>query len=142
MNYAATLAVLVVLAFWFPLSERLGAQLGIPEAVVASTLGALVTFGLAALIVREQVNRHRAHMANLTAARAQVMAEPEDPRSYFLNGEHLAAMLLRVGRRREAAEVIDRYARLGGARESEIIRLQEALSSAERRQRRARGSHA
>ena len=38
--------------------------------------------------------------------------------------------------RSEAAEVIDRYARLGGARESEIVSLREMLLQAERRQKR------
>ena len=39
MNYAATLAVLVVLAFCFPITVRLGAALGIPEALGAAVLG-------------------------------------------------------------------------------------------------------
>ena len=51
-------------------------------------------------------------------------------------------MLLALGRRREAAEVIDRYSRLGGARESEIVALRGALSQAERRQRRAQREQA
>lgn len=137
MNYAATLAVLVMLAFCFPLSVRLGAQLGVPESLVASILAALVIFALAAYLVRWQVGRHTAQLDVLAQARAQVMADPGNPRAYFVGGEHLGQVLLRLGRRREAAEVIDRYARLGGARESEIVALREALSTAERRQRRA-----
>lgn len=142
MNYAATLAVLVVLAFWFPISVRLGAQVGVPEAVVVSVLGALLTFVLAAYLVRAQVARYRRYLDRLDAARRQVAAEPGNPRAYFVGGEHLAELLLRLDRRREAAEVIDRYARLGGARESELVALQEALSRAERRQRRAQGREA
>lgn len=137
MNYAATLAVLVVLAFSFPLMVRLGTEIGLSEAYSAATLGALVTLALATYLVRWQVGRHRATLERLNAARAQVLADPENPRAYFVGGEHLGVILLRLGRRREAAEVIDRYARLGGARESEIVALREALSSAERRQRRA-----
>lgn len=137
MNYAATLAVVVMLAFMFPVSVRLAAQLGVPEALTASVLGAVVIFALAAYAVRWQVNRHSARLAVLAQAREQVQADPENPRSYFVNGEHLGALLLRLGRRREAAEVIDRYSRLGGARESEIVALREALGAAERRQRRA-----
>ena len=91
MNYAATLAVMVVLAFCFPLTLRLGAGFGVSQTITISVLGAL---------------------------------------------------LLRLDRRREAAETIDRYARLGGARESEIVALQEALSRANRRQRRAQGREA
>lgn len=142
LNYAATLAVLVVLSFCFPLTVRLGVQVGVPEAIMATTLGALLTFTSTAYLVRWQVRHHRHQLEQLEAARAQVRADPDNPRSYFVRGEHLGAMLLRQGRRREAAEVIDRYSRLGGARESEIVALHEALSRAERRQRRAQGREA
>lgn len=137
MNYAATLAVLVVLAFCFPLTVRLGTQIGVPEAYSAAALGALLTLGLATYLVRWQVGRHRVTLERLAAARAQVAADPENPRAYFVGGEHLGTILLGLGRRREASEVIDRYARLGGARESEIVALREALSNAARRQQRA-----
>lgn len=142
MNYAATLAVMVVLAFTFPLSVRLGAQVGISENVSLSLVGALLSFTLAAYLVRWQVNRYRANLERLEIGRQQVLSDPENPRSYFVDDEHLGALLLRLGRRREASEVIDRYARLGGARESEIVALREALSKAERRQRRAQGGAA
>ena len=137
MNYAATLAVMVMLAFCFPLSVRLAAQLGVPEGFVTSLLGALVIFSLAAYLVRWQVARHSALLERLGRAREQVTADSSDPQAYFVDGEHLGQLLLRLGRRREAAEVIDRYARLGGARESEILALREALSAAERRRRQA-----
>lgn len=142
MNYAATLTVLVVLAFCFPLTVRLGAQLGVPEVYTASTLGAVLTFGLATYLVRWQVGRHRETLLKLEAVRAQVAADPENPRSYFVGGEHLGMILLRLDRRREASDVVDRYARLGGARESEIVALREALSRAERRQRQAQSREA
>ena len=142
MNYAATLAVLVVLAFCFPITVQLGAALGIPEALGASVLGAALVFGIAAYLVRWQVGRHSLRLSRLHEARAQVAADPDDPRAYFVQGEHLGRMLLALGRRREAAEVIDRYSRLGGARESEIVALREALSQAERRQRRAQREQA
>lgn len=140
MNYAATLAVMVMLAFCFPISVRLAAQIGMPEAVTSSVLGAVVIFSLAAYLVRWQVSRHSATLATLSEAREQVTADPENPRAYFVHGEHLGSILLRLGRRREAAEVIDRYSRLGGARESEIVALREALGAAERRKRRAERS--
>ncbi|AXG99119.1 hypothetical protein [Deinococcus wulumuqiensis] len=142
MNYAATLAVLVILAFCFPITVRLGVALGIPEALGASVLGAALVFGITAYLVRWQVGRHSLRLSRLTEARAQVAADPDDPRAYFVQGEHLGRMLLALGRRREAAEVIDRYSRLGGARESEIVALREALSQAERRQRRAQREQA
>lgn len=137
MNYAATLAVVVMLAFCFPISVRLAAQLGMPEALTTSVLGAVVVFALAAYLVRWQVGRHSVKLARLAEARAQVAADPDNPRAYFVHDEHLGSILLRLDRRREASEVIDRYARLGGARESEIVALREALSKAERRKRRA-----
>lgn len=139
VNYAATLAVLVVLAFCFPLSERLAAQTGLSEVVVVAALLGLVTFLVAANSVRRRVNAHRDLLAQLQQAREQVGATPQDPEAYYVDGQHLAAMLLRLGRRREASEIIDRYAQLGGARETDIIRLREALSRAESRQRRALG---
>lgn len=142
MNYAATLAVLVVLAFCFPITVRLGAALGIPEALGASVLGAALVFGVTVYLVRWQVGRHSLQLSRLTEARAQVAADPDNPRAYFVQGEHLGRLLLVLGRRREAAEVIDRYSRLGGARESEIVALREALSQAERRQRRAQREQA
>ena len=142
MNYAATLAVLVVLAFCFPITVRLGAALGIPAALGASVLGAALVFGITAYLVRWQVGRHSLRLSRLDEARAQVAADPDDPRAYFVQGEHLGQMLLALGRRREAAEVIDRYSRLGGARESEIVALRGALSQAERRQRRAQREQA
>lgn len=138
MNYAATLAVLVVLAFAFPLSGRLADQTGVSEVVAAAAFGGCLTFFIAAKLVRRQVTAHRARLALLAQAREQVWARPEDPAAYYAGGEHLAALLLRLGRRREASEVIDRYARLGGARETDIIALRQALSGAETRQRRAR----
>ena len=137
MNYAATLAVLVILTFFFPITVRLGAALGVPEARGATILGGLLVFGVAAYLVRWQVRRHAVRLSALNAARAQVVADPENPRAYFVEGQHLGQLLLKLGRRREAAEVIDRYSRLGGARESEIVALREALGAAERRQRRA-----
>lgn len=142
MNYAATLAVMVVLAFCFPLTLRLGAGFGVSQTITISVLGALLTFGLALYLVRWQVGRHQQALSRMDKARAQILADPENPRAYFVGGEHLGALLLRLDRRREAAEVIDRYARLGGARESEIVALQEALSRANRRQRRAQGREA
>lgn len=135
MNYGATLAVMVMLAFCFPLAVRVAALLGMSAAVASAVLWTVVVFALATYAVRWQVGRHSAALEQLAQARAQVQASPEDPRSYFVAGEHLATILLRLGRRREASEIIDRYARLGGAREAEIVALREALGAAGRRKR-------
>ena len=136
MNYAASLAVVVVLTFFFPLAVRVGLYYDVPRSLVIIALSAVLTFVAATLVIRWQVGRHRDAAALLELARAQVGADPQNPRAYFVGGEHLAGLLLRLDRRREAAEVIDRYARLGGARESEIVALRELLVQAERRQKR------
>ncbi len=136
MNYAASLAVVVVLTFFFPLAVRVGLYYDVPRSLVLIALSAVLTFVAATLVIRWQVGRHRDAAALLELARAQVGADPQNPRAYFVGGEHLAGLLLRLDRRREAAEVIDRYARLGGARESEIVALRELLVQAERRQKR------
>lgn len=136
MNYAATLAVLVVLAFSFPVTVRLSAQAGIPEALFTTLVGVIFTFFMTAYLVRWKVNRHSLRLTRLSRAREQVIQDPNNPTAYFVEGEHLAIILLRMSRRREAADIIDRYSRVGGAKESEIIALREALSQAERRKRR------
>ena len=135
MNYAASLAVVVVLAFFFPLAVRLASAYGVSRTLSAPTLAALLLFAAATYLIRFQVTRFRRSTTRLDAARAQVAQQPDSPRAYFVDGEHLAQMLLRLGRRREAADVIDRYARLGGAPEAEIAALQAALIKVERRQR-------
>ncbi|MFC4456074.1 hypothetical protein [Deinococcus sonorensis] len=139
MNYAASLAVVVILTFFFPLTVRIGVAYGLPRTLATVALAAVLTFVAATLLIRWQVARYRQAAESVEEARRQVNLDPQNPRAYFVGGEHLASLLLRLGRRREAAEMIDRYARLGGARESEIVALQTALSQAERRQR--RGTH-
>ncbi|MFC6590641.1 hypothetical protein ACFP81_00365 [Deinococcus lacus] len=129
MNYAATLAVMAVLAFGFPLLVKLGTELGLPAVYASALLWSLVVFCVTVWTVRWQVARHSQRVTLLTAARAQVAAQPQNPEAYFLEGRHLASRLLDVGRPREAAEVIDRYSRLGGARESDIVALRVELSS-------------
>lgn len=136
MNYAASLAVVVVLTFFFPLAVRVGSAFDVPRSLVLTALGACLTFLATTLFIRWQVGRHRQTASQLEQIRAQVNADPRNPRAYFAGDEHMVALLLRLGRRREAAETIDRYARLGGARESEIMTLRQALLEAERRQKR------
>jgi hypothetical protein len=136
MNYAASLALVAVLTFFFPIAVRIGTFYDIPRTLLNITLLAVITFASATLLIRWQVGRYRDAAELLDLARAQVRTDPQNPRAYFVGGEHLAGMLLRLGRRREAAEVIDRYARLGGARESEIVSLRQLQHQAERRQKR------
>ncbi|TSA87725.1 hypothetical protein FNU79_00190 [Deinococcus detaillensis] len=135
MNYAASLATVVILAFFFPLLVRLASGYGVSRSLSASTLAVVLTFVVATSLIRFQVTRFRVSTTKLDEARAQAALHPNQARAYFVGGEHLATLLLRMGRRREAADVIDRYAQLGGAKESEIVTLREALAKAERRQR-------
>ena len=136
MNYAASLAVVVVLTFFFPLAVRIGLYYDVSRSSVVATLLAVLIFVAATLFIRWQVARTRAASATLELARSQVNTDPLNPRAYYVQGEHLAGVLLRLGRRREASAIIDRYARLGGARESEIAALRELLTQTERRQKR------
>ncbi len=135
MNYAASLATVVVLAFFFPLLVRLASGYGVSRSLSASTLAVVLTFVTATYLIRFQVTRFRHSTTRLDAARAQVAQQPDQARSYFVDDEHLAIMLLRLGRRREAADVVDRYAQLTGVREVELAALREALVKAKRRQR-------
>ena len=136
MNYAATLAVLMVLAFVFPLLVRFAATYGLERSTTTTTLLVIGSFGFAVWAIRTRVAVHRTHLERLATAREQIESDPSNPRAFFAEGEHIGLLLLRLGRRREASEIIDRYARLGGARESEIQALREALARAERRRRR------
>lgn len=139
MNYGATLAVMVTLAFCFPIALRGAISLGVPAALASTVLWTGVIFAFAAYIVRWQVGRHSATMDRITRAKKQVAADPENPTSYYVDGEHIALLLLGLDRRREAAELIDRYACLGGAKEADIVMLREAQSIAEVRKK--HGAH-
>lgn len=130
MNYAAALALLVMFTFLYPLILRASGELGLPQYLVGSTLIMLSVLGTALYVVHRLVNRHRRTALGLAQVQAQVQRDPDNPRAYFAGGAHLAEWLLRLGRRREAEEAIDRYARLPGARESEIAALREGLERA------------
>ncbi|PYE51852.1 hypothetical protein [Deinococcus yavapaiensis] len=136
MNYAATLAVLMVLAFVYPILVRSAGQYGVGQSAATLTLLMLAAFGFAVWAIRSRVTTHRVMLERLVNARASLERAPQDPGAFYAAGEHVGYLLLRLGRRREAAELIDRYARLGSARESEILSLREALARAERHRRR------
>lgn len=132
MNYAALLAVMVLLAFCFPMAVRLGESVGLSAGAAAVTLWSLLVFVLAVAFVRWRVSLEHQRAAVLERGRAQVAADPGNAAAYLVDGQHLAQLLLQRGRRREAAEMVDRYAQLAGAKEAEILMLREALSSADR----------
>ncbi len=135
MNYAALLAVVVLLTFFFPLSIRVASLYGVSPTVSGGILTGALIFVLATSIIRWQVLRYRHLTARLETARNQISAQPQSPRAYFVEGEHLVTTLLRVGRRREAAEVADRYAELSGVPEVEIVALREAIAQTAKKQR-------
>ncbi|MFC6617640.1 hypothetical protein [Deinococcus radiophilus] len=123
---------MVLLSFAFPILVRLGEALGLAAGTAAAALWTILVFVVAAAFVRWRVSLERVRADQLTLARQQVSERPSDAAAYHLGGQHLALMLLQRGRRREAAEVIDRYSQLAGARDAEIMALKEALSSADR----------
>ena len=74
MNYAASLAVVVVLTFFFPLAVRVGLYYDVPRSLVSTTLGAVITFVAATLLIRWQVGHSRRMAEQLELGRAQVGA--------------------------------------------------------------------
>jgi len=79
MNYAASLAVVVILTFFFPLAVKVGLWYDVPRSLVNTTLGTLVMFVTATLVIRSQVGRHRRAAEQLDLARAQVGAITDCP---------------------------------------------------------------
>lgn len=136
VNYAATLAVLAVLAFFFPLGVRLARELGVPSTLSDSAFGALAVLALAALLIRWRVSWFRSLSGRAQTGREQLMAAPQQPEAYHVDGEHLGLILLRLGRRREAEGVIERYAALPGVPPDEVTELRARLVAFLRRARR------
>ncbi|MFN8510307.1 MAG: hypothetical protein U0Z75_07070 [Deinococcaceae bacterium] len=114
MNYAAILAVLMVLSFAFPSLVKLGGNLGFHTSSVFVTGIVLGIFVCAWYAVRRAVVRHRNRMARINNIKARIVETPYDPKMYFDSGEHLGTLLLKVGRRREAKRVFKMYAQIEG----------------------------
>lgn len=128
---------MVLLTFFFPLSMRVASFYGVPRALGASVMAGLFIFAVTTTFIRRRVTRFRKLSARLEVAREQVSASPQQRLSYFMEGEHLATTLLRLGRRREAAEVTDQYAKLPEVPEVEVRALREAISQTAQKQRRS-----
>jgi hypothetical protein len=94
----------------------------ITVAVFAMLLGAWY-------LIRKAVHRYRLRMERINRVRQNILEQPHSPEAYFDNGEHLGNLLLRIGRRREAKHVFERYSQLEGAvdleREKLLARLEE-----------------
>jgi Ca2+/H+ antiporter len=116
MNYAALLAVLVVLSLAFPVLVRVANASGVPQAnsVVAALLGALLV--LAWFLIRQRVNRHREIAARVARVKQRLEQTPNDPEAYFDDNEHLGDLLSGINRKREALEVFERYLKLEATR--------------------------
>ncbi len=127
MNYAAVLAVLLVLSFSFPLLLEWGEQAGLSRPSGIMTLLVLALLFASWWLIRLTVHRHRGILERLEQIQNQISQTPQDPQAYFSEGEHLGDLLLRLNRRRESRECFERYARLEGAMDLERQRLSEQL---------------
>lgn len=109
MNYAAVLAVLMVLAFAFPMLVRIASYWDVPRSSAVIT-GLLCTIlGIAWWWIQAQVLQHREVLKRIEQARQRVSVAPQDHQAYFIQNEHLGDLLLRAGKRREAIEVFEAY---------------------------------
>jgi hypothetical protein len=128
VNYAALLAVLVVLGLSFPVLVRLANANGIPQA--SSILGA--AFGAIAVaawfVIRERVKRYRETQAKIETIKANVAANPDDFSSYLLENEFLGDLLVRANRRREAIEVFERFVVVEKKRGQNTEKLERIVS--------------
>jgi hypothetical protein len=128
VNYAALLAVLVVLGLSFPVLVRLANANGIPQA--SSILGA--AFGAIAVaawfVIRERVKRYRETQAKIETIKATVAQSPDDFSSYLLENEFLGDLLVRANRRREAIEVFERFVIIEKKRGQNTEKLERIVS--------------
>lgn len=136
MNYAALLVVLVVLTFAFPAMVRFTRAQGIPQgwAIAAAICGAV--FVLAWYLIRERVQRDRLTREKVEQIRAQIEARPEDAEAFFLDGEHIGDLLVKLKRYDEAIAVFGRYIALEKSQgralpklEARVARLRSAMSA-------------
>jgi hypothetical protein len=109
MNYAALLAVLVILSLAFPVLVRVANANGIPQSfsIVAAASGAI--FVLAWFLIRQRVTRYRSIGVRVETLKKQVLEQPESTDSYFDQNEHLGDLLIAINRRREALSVFEAY---------------------------------
>jgi hypothetical protein len=128
VNYAALLAVLVVLGLSFPVLVRLANANGIPQA--SSILGA--AFGAIAVaawfVIRERVKRYRETQEKIETIKTNIALSPNDFSSYLLENEFLGDLLVRANRRREAIEVFERFVLIEKKRGQNTEKLERIVS--------------
>lgn len=127
MNYAAVLAVLLVLSFSFPLLLEWGEQSGLSRPGGVITFLVLCLLLLSWWMIRLTVHRHRRLLERVERIQTQILTDSQDPQAYFDGEEHLGDLLLKLSRRRESVECFERYARLEGAMDLERQKLQDQL---------------
>ncbi len=129
MNYAALLVVLLVLTFAFPAMVRFTRAEGIPQgwAIAAAICGAV--FVLAWYFIRERVQRDRVTREKVDQIRQQINDRPEEPEAFFLNGEHIGDLLVKLKRTEEALEVFGRYLALEKAQGRALPKLEARVAS-------------
>ncbi|MFN3265344.1 MAG: hypothetical protein ACK41E_00740 [Deinococcales bacterium] len=128
MNYAALLAVLVVLGLAFPVLVRIANANGIPQAVsiVAAVFGALLM--LAWVLIRGRVALYRQVGERVERLKASLETNPDNPEAYFDQNEHLGDLLIRINRRREALAVFERYLALEQAQGKELPKFKARIA--------------
>lgn len=109
MNYAALLAVLVVLGLALPALVRFAERAGVPQGRSIGFALAGAAAVLAWHLIRERVHAARGAREKVERIRAQISADPDSPQAYFTNNEHLGDLLLRLGRDDEALAAFDAY---------------------------------
>jgi hypothetical protein len=128
VNYAALLAVLVVLGLSFPVLVRLANANGIPQAssILGAVFGAIAV--LAWFVIRERVKRYRETQAKIETIKANIAQNPEDFSSYLLENEFLGDLLVKANRRREAIEVFERFVVIEKKRGQNTEKLERIVS--------------
>lgn len=127
MNYAALLAVLVVLGLAFPVLVRFANANGVSQSVsiVAAVFGAVLV--LAWFFIRQRVATYRQVGERVERLKAKLEANPDNPEAFFDQNEHLGDLLIRINRRREALAVFERYVALEQAQGRDLPKLEARM---------------
>lgn len=134
MNYAAVLAFVMVFAFSFPVLVRIANSVGVARSTIVISVVLLAFLLFLTQWVRMRVSRYRTTVSKIEQAKAQTSQSPNSDSAYYVGGEHLGELLLRVGKRREAIAVYERFLELQkteGKDVQHVITRLQALRSQE-----------
>jgi hypothetical protein len=128
LNYAALLAVLVILGLAFPVLVRVANANGIPQSIslVAAALGAILV--LSWFFIRQRVLRYREIGARIEKIKKTLLEHPDSPDHYFDLNEHLGDLLIATNRRREALGVFETYLELEKKAGRELPKLEAKIA--------------